>query len=93
MFYYYMFKLNKKEYYYYTSIPELDENEIIEHAARYGLIEEKDIPNCKNVREISLDEVKEIERELYQEWWAERERKIANGEFVGLPPHIGVQLD
>lgn len=94
LFYYYMFELDDKKFYYYTTVPQFNEKEILDHATNYGLIRDEDVPNCNNVRELSLDEVQRVESELYKEWWEKRQLKIAKGEEeYTLPPSIGVQLN
>ena len=56
-----------------------------------------EISQCTNVRELSLDEIKKRNKELYIKWWADREERRLNGEDVSyllIPPTIGtVQLD
>ena len=72
-------------------------NEVLEYAEGFSFIEESEISQCTNVRELSLDEIKKRNKELYIKWWADREERRLNGEDVSyllIPPTIGtVQLD
>ena len=72
-------------------------NEVLEYAEGFSFIEESEISRCTNVRELSLDEIKKRNKELYIKWWADREERRLNGEDVSyllIPPTIGtVQLD
>lgn len=93
-FFYYVFELYGEKHYYYTTVSELDENEIIDWAENYGFLNKEDIQNCSNVSSVSVEEVNELEKELYKVWWKERQQRILKGEEVGnIPPHIGVQLN
>ena len=63
-FNYYSFDLYGKEYIFYTS-RRLSENEVLEYAEGFSFIEESEISQCTNVRELSLDEIKKRNKELY----------------------------
>lgn len=56
-FNYYSFFLNGEERIFYTYV-ELDTEEILDWAVRYGFINECDINKCSNVRALTPDEVK-----------------------------------
>lgn len=94
-FYYYSFILNGKERIYYSYVYNDSEEEILEWAENFGFIEKSDIPKCKNVRELSPEEVEQRNKVLYQEWFKKREEKLAKGEYdFSVPPTIGeVQLN
>lgn len=83
----------KKYFHTYCGL-ENNRNEIIEHALRYGFVND-DIDKITEARLVSDDEVKKTNKALYDVWFKERKIKITNGEEVGtIPPMIGtVQLD
>lgn len=91
-FKYYSFVLNGEERIYYTTETNEGPEEILEWAERFSFIKESDIPNCKNARRLSEEEVAARNRELYKKWWQENKKK---GSLSGkTPPTIGeVQLN
>lgn len=85
-FNYYSFFLNGEERIFYTYV-ELDTEEILDWAVRYGFINECDINKCSNVRALTPDEVKKRNKELYKKWWEEykNDRSLCGR----IPPTIG----
>lgn len=96
-FNYYSFILNGVERIYYTDVTNSTEKEILDWAERYGFIDEEDFCKCTNVRSLTQEEVDKRNKEIYKEWWKQRELKRLSGEDVSLiliPPTIGeVQLN
>lgn len=91
-FNYYSFILNGQEKIYYTYVVHDTTEEILEWAERFGFIQENDIPNCTNVRVLSMKEVEERNKKLYNLWW----NKHHNDAHISgmVPPTIGeVQLN
>lgn len=90
-FNYYSFCLNGEERIFYTYV-ELDTEEILDQAVRYGFINECDMDKCSNIRALSPDEIEKRNEKLYKEWWENRKNDTSlSGK---IPPTIGeVQLN
>ena len=91
-FNYYSFMLNNRERIYYSSVYHETAEEILDWAARYNFITEKDISNCNNVKRLLPDEVQLRNQTLYEAWWEKLQSDTCKSGKA--PPTIGeVQLD
>lgn len=92
---YYLIVVRDKKKYYYTTEINSDSKEIIDWAVRFAYVLEKDISKITEAREVPIEEVRKLEKVLYDVWWKERLEKIERGEEVDVVPPLlpAVQLN